>query len=458
MRHRRSPDRGSSLRPSASGGDDVRYPNAATSTHRRRVLRAGGDPERASAGFQNKHVLTLAVSEAYAEDFKAREGHLRTGGRGPTTCARRPMRRCAGSAVTRTRCGGAWSVLDAGEVARACRDGVFDWAATLIDAGREVAPDPDAVPAAPPDGRRGDRRNTRAARPGDARRRSGRGGPEMMYGAVLPYLGEEAAATSSRSRRRTTCFRNPTDLAGTCAATRFETPRSGRRHDAAAPHKLASVAEGNRGESRRAAATVAPGRHGLPREFVVENQRRRIAAGMIAVVVERATRGPRHPGRRGRGRLAPHLLQLLRRQGRGLLRRLRQVTDFLAEAMREAGLRRVGLASSVRAELDALLGCFEANPDLARFCLEVPPAAGGRSPPPTAIFSSGCSNPPRRAAETRQAAAPGFRVRLVGGLAALIVAAVEESEAEGFPALLPEVTELVLTPYLGREAAVKAAA
>jgi hypothetical protein len=40
-------------------------------------------------------------------------------------------------------------------------------------------------------------------------------------------------------------------------------------------------------EQRAGLPRLPPGRHGLPREFVVENQRQRIAAGMIEVVVER---------------------------------------------------------------------------------------------------------------------------------------------------------------------------
>jgi AcrR family transcriptional regulator len=85
-------------------------------------------------------------------------------------------------------------VLDAGEMARLRREELFAWCAGLIDAGREVAPDPDAVPRAAPLIAVG------AVVDGLARHAGGEleAGlaetvPELMYGAVLPYLGEEAA-------------------------------------------------------------------------------------------------------------------------------------------------------------------------------------------------------------------------------------------------------------------------
>jgi hypothetical protein len=61
---------------------------------------------------------------------------------------------------------------------------------------------------------------------------------------------------------------------------------------------------------------------------------------------------------------------------------------------------------------------------------------------------------PKRARTPSAAAAYG----VVGGLAGLVAAATEEGGSEALVGLLPEAVELVLTPYLGREAAAKAAA
>jgi AcrR family transcriptional regulator len=225
------------------------------------------------------------------------------------------------------------------------------------------------------------------------------------------------------------------------------------------PHKLPVMSEaGAGGEGEAGLPRLPPGRHGLPREFVVENQRRRIAAGMIAVVVEQ-------------GYPAASVTQVV--AAAGVSRRTfynyysdkaeaffdvyGQVTDFLCEAMVEAGEAERGWAARVRAELDALLDCFATNPDLGAFCLVCPPAAGGEVTASyrtflerlLAILTEGRPKSARRPS-------PAAEHGLVGGMAALIVGALEEGGAEAITDLVPEVTELVLTPYLGREAAARA--
>jgi AcrR family transcriptional regulator len=193
---------------------------------------------------------------------------------------------------------------------------------------------------------------------------------------------------------------------------------------------------------------------------VVENQRQRIAAGMIRVVVESgyaaatvtrvgaAASVSRRTFYNYYGDLQEAFFDVYR-----------QVTDFLLAAMAEAGEgEKGGWAARVRAKLGALLDCFSANPDLARFCLVAPPAAGGEVAAAYRDFlerllASLREGQPKRARRPPAAAEYG----LVGGMAALIVAAVESGGAESLDTLLPEVTELVLTPYLGREEAARLA-
>jgi AcrR family transcriptional regulator len=193
---------------------------------------------------------------------------------------------------------------------------------------------------------------------------------------------------------------------------------------------------------------------------VVSNQRGRIAAGMIEVVV-------------ARGFVEATVSQVVAAAGVG--RRTfynyysdkseaffdvyGQVTDFLTEAMIEAGrAERGGWAAGVRAELGALLDCLATNPDLVRFTLEAPQAAGGEAAAAYRAFLErlleiiGEGRPIR----TRRPP-PAAEYGVIGGLTGLVIAAASEGGAERITALLPEVTELVLTPYLGRELAVKAA-
>jgi hypothetical protein len=83
--------------------------------------------------------------------------------------------------------------------------------------------------------------------------------------------------------------------------------------------------------------------------------------------------------------------------------------------------------------------------------LLIPQPGAGEDPPPryrefleelAAVLVAGHPVPP---AARRPSAAPVHG--LIGGIAALIVAKVKGGEGERLPELLPEVLELVLTPY-----------
>lgn len=226
-------------------------------------------------------------------------------------------------------------------------------------------------------------------------------------------------------------------------------------------HKLPRVAqEKRRPKGDGGLPRLPPGRHGLSRQFVVENQRQRIASGMIEVVV-------------ARGYVAATVTQVV--AAAGVSRRTfynyytdkaeaffdvyGQVTGFLTGAMQEAGAaEKGGWATRVRAELAALLGCFAANPNLARFTLQAPPAAGGEIAALHRAFLEQLLDVLREGRPKRvKRPTPASEYGLVGGLAALVLEAVENDGRPGLDGLLPEVTELVLTPYLGRDAAVKTA-
>jgi AcrR family transcriptional regulator len=193
---------------------------------------------------------------------------------------------------------------------------------------------------------------------------------------------------------------------------------------------------------------------------VVENQRGRIAAGMIEVVVER-------------GYVDATVSQVV--AAAGVSRRTfynyysdkaeaffdvyAQVTDFLIGAMAEAQpTSRGGWAATVRARLGALLDYIAANPDLIRFTLAAPQAAGGEI---AAVYRAFLERILATIVEGRPKSArrppPAAEYGLVGGLAALVVTALDRNGAEAVSALAPDATELVLAPYLGRPAAARAA-
>jgi hypothetical protein len=118
------------------------------------------------------------------------------------------------------------------------------------------------------------------------------------------------------------------------------------------------------------------------------------------------------------------------------------------------------VAGPVRAKLGALLDSLAANPDLASFCLIAPPTAGGEIASRYQAFlgrlldqlTDELPGPPqsRRPSEAAE-------YGLMGGLAGLLVAKVNAGEGEQLSSLLPDLLELVLTPYVGREVAVREA-
>jgi AcrR family transcriptional regulator len=202
---------------------------------------------------------------------------------------------------------------------------------------------------------------------------------------------------------------------------------------------------------------LPPGRHGLSREFVAENQRDRLMAGIIAVVAQR-------------GYHEATISQIA--AAAGVSRRTFYtyfsskeecffatydvVVGHLREAARAAAAEQTEWPQRARTGLAAILDCFAANPDLARFALIAPSRAGEEIVAryrlaiagALAELTGGMPPPPvtREPSEAVQHA-------LVGGIAMVIAQKVEAGEGERLPELLPELLVHLLTPYLGHEQA-----
>jgi AcrR family transcriptional regulator len=201
------------------------------------------------------------------------------------------------------------------------------------------------------------------------------------------------------------------------------------------------------------------GRHGLPREFVVRNQRERLEAGIIASVAER---GYHHTTivdiAAASGISKRTFYDYFADKEACFLATYEMVAEFLLGAMDEEGAAEKGWAARVRAELEALLAVFAANPDLARFMLAAPPAAGGKIAERyygflDELIGRLVAGRPGNTRRPTEAAEHG----IAGGFAGLIVERVSSADGEDLTELLPDLLELVLTPYLGRERAIKQA-
>jgi AcrR family transcriptional regulator len=208
-------------------------------------------------------------------------------------------------------------------------------------------------------------------------------------------------------------------------------------------------------------ARLPPGRHGLPREFVTQNQRDRLAAGIIATVAER-------------GLNEATITQICAAAGVSrrtfyayfsskeecFLAAYDTIVKHLRIAADAAAAEQADWPGRVGAKLDATLGFLAANPDLAKFGLIAPQRAGEgvagryRTAMSEAVdyLCEGMPPPPATKAPSEAVA-----ISLIGGMVALVVRKVSAGEGDTLPELLPDLLELFLTPYLGRAEAVQVA-
>jgi AcrR family transcriptional regulator len=204
---------------------------------------------------------------------------------------------------------------------------------------------------------------------------------------------------------------------------------------------------------------LPPGRHGLSREFVAENQRQRLSAGLIAAIAAHGYNETKISDIAEASGLSKRTFYVyFKTKAACFAGTYEVVADFLLEFLAAAGESERAFAARVRARLAGLLDAFAANPDLVAFQLVAPPAAGGEISTRHDAFLDQLLDALTYGAP-KGARIPSIATRqgLAGGLSALLVAKAEAGEGESLPELLPDLVELVLTPYLGRERAVKEA-
>lgn len=204
---------------------------------------------------------------------------------------------------------------------------------------------------------------------------------------------------------------------------------------------------------------LPPGRHGLPRDFVVQNQRDRLAAGIIAAVSEfgyHETTITQIAAAAGVSRRT--FYGYFDAKEECFLATFDQIADHVCDAAREAAADLNEWPAQVAAKFGAALDVFSTNPQLARFALAAPPRAGGevtahyRRALDRALVELTAGFP----AEA-EAPSPAVQQSLIGGAVALIVQKLEAGEGERLRELLPDLVELFLAPFIGRAAAVEAA-
>lgn len=215
----------------------------------------------------------------------------------------------------------------------------------------------------------------------------------------------------------------------------------------------------------RAVGTLAgseqlpPGRHGLPREAVAENQRERLLNGVVEAVAERGYNAT----------TIAAITKVAKISRRTFYEHFedKQECFLAAYAMIEAHLLESMLAAPgageewperVRARLAALLEVLSHDEAVTRCFMVEPLSAGGEV---AARYREGMG---LLAAALRPEPPPSqlnMEVRdqaLIGGIATLIVRRLGSVGAAHLPELLPDLTELALAPYMDRREAKRLAA
>ncbi len=334
---------------------------------------------------------------------------------------------------------GAIGLLWAGELAQARRETAFQSFAEMIDAGRAHAEDPDAVPAFTAEGVIG------AIAEMITRRAQGDSiepieyVPSLMATAVRPYLGEEAAARELEIP--------PPRPASAVAAAGYRAGVGKREPKGEVPEQPLS--------------RLPRGRHGLPRELVVENQRQRLVSGIVEAVAEHGFGGT----------TIAHITAAAQLSRRTFYEHFdnkedcfeaayEAIFDYLRGKMDEAMARQDEWPERVRAGVGALLETLSAHPDMARFFLVAPASAGDEIADRhhqamrelVGGLIAGAPQP-----EGDEELSEAGEQAIAGGISRLVVRRLNGDEAEQLPALLPALVEQTLRPFLGGEEAARLA-
>jgi AcrR family transcriptional regulator len=204
------------------------------------------------------------------------------------------------------------------------------------------------------------------------------------------------------------------------------------------------------------------GRHGLPREFVVQNQRERIITALVDTVAERGYKATTVADITNRASVSRRTFyEHFAGKEECFLAAHDMIADHIIESMKGASAVFDDWPQQVRAALATMLRFFSAEPELARVYAFEPVAAGGKIAARHTASTNGLVEILKagRPAHIGEHPLPEVTEEtLVGGILSTIVREIIAGRTEKLEALLPDLVELVLTPYLGAEEAMRLAA
>jgi AcrR family transcriptional regulator len=210
-------------------------------------------------------------------------------------------------------------------------------------------------------------------------------------------------------------------------------------------------------QNENVSARLPAGRHGLPREFIAQNQRERIVTALVDTIAERGYNATTvanitKAASVSRRTFYEHFAD----KEACFLAAYEMVADHITAAMRAAAESFDEWPQQVRATLATMLRFLAGEPELARLCMIEPVAAGGEIAARHPASMQGLveilkAGRPVHAGE--RSLPEATEETLVGGIVSLIVRELSAGRAAQLEQLLPDLVELALAPYVGAEQA-----
>jgi len=203
------------------------------------------------------------------------------------------------------------------------------------------------------------------------------------------------------------------------------------------------------------------GRHGLPREFIEQNQRERIITAMVDTVAEKGYNATTVADITKAASVSRRTFyEHFDDREDCFLAAYEMVGDHIAASMRAAAEAFEDWPQKVRAALATMLRFLAGEPDLARLTMIEPIAAGGEIAARHRASMQGLvgilkAGRPEHGGEHPLPEAT--EEALVGGVVSLVVREISAGRTEQLERLLPDLVELTLAPYVGAEQAEKLA-
>ena len=208
-------------------------------------------------------------------------------------------------------------------------------------------------------------------------------------------------------------------------------------------------------------ARLPHGRHGLPSDFVERNQRQRLLVSLVAIVAESGYNAATITGvAEGAGVTTRAFYKYFDTVEACYLTAFEAGSELLGERLAEAWTDGGDWPARVRAALAAGLDFFAGAPELASVLLTEPFVAG---PEVAARYRAELGRLVPYLREGRELSGEGASFPdttergLIGSVASRIGRTVGAGDADALGEMLPDLTQFVLTPYLGATAARKVA-